>query len=71
MKSNFAWVRYIPDLKQNLISIGMLDVEGCVVKINKGLVKITKGAMVLLMKESFVNSLYILDGKNYKIQMVM
>lgn len=33
-------VRFVPDLKRNLISVGSLDASGCVVKIDKGVIKV-------------------------------
>ena len=41
-------VRHVPDLKRNLISIGMLDKMGCLVKLEAGTLKVIKGSMVLM-----------------------
>lgn len=54
-------VRYVPDLKRNLIFVDVLDVEGCVVKIDNGVIKINKGALTV-MKGMIKNGLYALKG---------
>ena len=40
-------VRYVPLLKRNLISVGDLKTLGLVVSIRDGVLKMTKGSMVL------------------------
>ena len=54
-------VRYFPELKRNLLSIGMLDSIGCSVKIGQGSMKISKGALTL-MEGELKNGLYTLVG---------
>lgn len=54
-------VRYVPDLKRNLISLGMLDAQGYVYKAEGGVLKVTKGSMVM-MRGELVNGLYKLKG---------
>ncbi|KAH9779667.1 hypothetical protein KPL71_007786 [Citrus sinensis] len=54
-------VRHVPDLKRNLISLGMLDKMGCLVKLESGTLKVMRGSMVL-MKGSLSNGLYVLQG---------
>ncbi|KAH9780126.1 hypothetical protein KPL71_007968 [Citrus sinensis] len=56
-----ANVRHVPDLKRNLISLGMLDKMGCVIKLESGILKVLKGSMVL-MKGNLDNGLYVLQG---------
>ena len=41
-------VRYVPQLKRNLISVGALETLGLVVSIKDGVLKMTKGSMVVL-----------------------
>jgi len=41
-------VRYIPQLKRNLIFIGALKTLGLVVSIREGVLKMTKGSMVVM-----------------------
>jgi len=41
-------VRYVPQLKRNLISIGVLKTLGLVVSIRDGVLKMTKGSMVVM-----------------------
>ena len=41
-------VRYVPQLKRNLISVGVLKTLGLVVSIRDGVLKMTKGSMVVM-----------------------
>ncbi|KAK2976787.1 hypothetical protein RJ640_027623 [Escallonia rubra] len=54
-------VRYIPDLKKNLISLGTLDSIDCSISIKCGVMKVNKGAMVI-MKGQKIGNLYKLIG---------
>ena len=54
-------VRYVPQLKRNLISVGALEALGLVVSIKEGVLKMTKGSMVVL-KAVRRNNLYYLNG---------
>ena len=54
-------VRYVPQLKRNLISVGALETLGLVVSIKEGVLKMTKGSMVVL-KAVRRNNLYYLNG---------
>ncbi|KAK2967143.1 hypothetical protein RJ640_006112 [Escallonia rubra] len=49
-------VRYIPDLKKNLISLGTLDFIDCSISIKGGIMKVSKGAMVIMKGSSIDNS---------------
>ncbi|KAH9679108.1 reverse transcriptase Ty1/copia-type domain-containing protein [Citrus sinensis] len=55
-------VRHVPDLKRNLIYVGMLDQMGCIVKAEKCVLRVIKGSMVI-MKGNKNNDLYILNGQ--------
>ncbi|KAL6493219.1 hypothetical protein OROGR_032978 [Orobanche gracilis] len=57
----FSNVRYVPDLKRNLISLGTLESLGCRYSAKGGVLKVSKGALVLL-KANRVGSLYVLQG---------
>jgi len=50
-------VRYAPQLKRNLIFVGALEALGLVVSIRDGVLKMTKGSMVV-MKGVRRNNLY-------------
>jgi hypothetical protein len=50
-------VRYVPNLKKNLISLGTLDSLGNGYSAKNGVMKITKGAMVI-MKGNKIGNLY-------------
>ena len=54
-------VRHVPDLKQNLISLGTLEEKGCRYSAVGGVLKVSRGALVLL-KAKRSNSLYVLMG---------
>lgn len=54
-------VRYVLELKRKLISIRTLDSNNCVMKIDKRIVKVIRGA-ITLMKGEIRNGLYVLDG---------
>lgn len=41
----FTYVRHVPKLKRNLISLGMLDEAGCTFKGENGTLKISKGSL--------------------------
>jgi len=52
-------VRYVPQLKKNIISVGALKTLGLVVSIRDNILTITKGLMVI-MKDVYRNNLYYL-----------
>ena len=54
-------VRYVPQLKRNLISVGALKTSDLVVSIREGVLKMSKGSMVV-MKGVRWNNLYFLKG---------
>ena len=54
-------VRYIPDLKKNLISLGVLDSDGYKIIMENGVLKVVRGAFVA-MKGTQKANLYFLDG---------
>ncbi|GKF14728.1 retrovirus-related pol polyprotein from transposon TNT 1-94 [Tanacetum coccineum] len=55
-------VRYIPELKRNLISLGTLYREGYTVKLQNGRVKVIKGSLMVLSGTIKENCVYSLDG---------
>lgn len=55
-------VRYIPELKRNLITLGMVDKASYTIKTKSGVLKVTKGSMTI-MKGIIKNDLYTLIGK--------
>ena len=55
-------VRHVPDLKRNLISLGMLDQSGCTFKGESGTLKVIKGSMVVMRGER-KHGLYVLSGE--------
>ncbi|KAH9782240.1 hypothetical protein KPL71_008811 [Citrus sinensis] len=61
MVRELTQVRHVPKLKKNLISIGMLDQTGCVIKAENGSLKVIRGSIVI-MKSTKQNGLYVLNG---------
>ncbi|KAL8554089.1 hypothetical protein ACS0TY_002348 [Phlomoides rotata] len=55
-------VRFVPDLKSNIISLGSLTATCCVFKAEGDSISVLKAGRVL-MKGERLNGLYILDGK--------
>ena len=51
-------VRYVLEHWRNLISLRILDLLGCSIKIQNGLIKVANGALTIIMKENFSNGLY-------------
>ncbi|KAG8474865.1 hypothetical protein CXB51_031592 [Gossypium anomalum] len=54
-------VRYVPDLRKNLISLSILDLKGCRINIESSGIKVSRGSLILL-KGKRTDSLYILEG---------
>ncbi|KAK2986265.1 hypothetical protein RJ640_021834 [Escallonia rubra] len=54
-------VRHVPELRKNLISLGTLDSNGCSYRAAGGVMRIMKGALVV-MKGLKQNCLYLLQG---------
>ncbi|MFQ6629128.1 hypothetical protein Gotur_007694 [Gossypium turneri] len=54
-------VRYVPDLRNNLIFLSILDSKGCRINIESSDIKVSHEALFLL-KGKRTNSLYILEG---------
>ena len=52
MSDGMVWelkeVRYVPQVKKNLISVGALEALGHVVSVRDGVLKITRGSMVVM-----------------------
>ena len=55
-------VRYVPDLKRNLISLGLIDQNGFTIKLEFGRLLIMKGSKIV-MKGSKRNVVCVLDGE--------
>ncbi|TXG63619.1 hypothetical protein EZV62_010613 [Acer yangbiense] len=54
-------VKFVPDLKRNPISLGVLDASGFCYKAQNGTLKVTKGSLVV-MKGEKKNGLYLLNS---------
>ena len=55
-------MRYVPNLKRNLISLSILDQIGCSFKAENGSLKVVRGSLVI-MKGVKMKGLYILDAR--------
>ena len=55
-------VHHVPQLKKNLISLGVLDFKGCQINATGGILTVMKGDATVL-KEVRQKSLYVLQGK--------
>lgn len=54
-------VRYVPEIKRNLLSCGMLDKGGYEFEGKNGTLKVLLGS-ILIMKANLVNRVYVLNG---------
>ena len=54
-------VRYVLDLKRNLISLGMIHQLGCSIKVENGEIQVVQNVDVI-MKGIMRNGLYVLVG---------
>ena len=54
-------VRHIPDLRKNLISLGLLEKNGCKIVLENGVLKVVRGSFVV-MKGIRHDNLYPLLG---------
>jgi hypothetical protein len=55
-------VRHIPDMRKNLISLGTLDSKGYSYKSKNGIMKVSKGAMVVMTGQKISSNVYKLLG---------
>lgn len=53
-------VRHVPECKRNLISLDIIDKIRCIIKVQRGVLSIVKGSLVLL-KGTKKSRLYILE----------
>ena len=62
-----VYFQYAPQLKRNLIFVGILKMLGLVISVRDGIFKMTKGSMVV-MKGVRRNNLYYLKGSTVTSQ---
>uniref|UniRef100_A0A2N9GFK1 CCHC-type domain-containing protein n=1 Tax=Fagus sylvatica TaxID=28930 RepID=A0A2N9GFK1_FAGSY len=55
-------VRHIPEIRKNLISLGTLDSKGYSYKSENGIMKVSKGAMVVMTGQKISSNVYKLLG---------
>ncbi|KAK1423937.1 hypothetical protein QVD17_19248 [Tagetes erecta] len=63
MNCSLKGVRYIPELKRSLLSLGSLEKDGYQVSLKNGKAKVSKGSLVYLSGTRKENNIYLLDGK--------
>ncbi|KAH9659018.1 hypothetical protein KPL70_023705 [Citrus sinensis] len=56
-------VRHVNGLKKNLLSLGQIDNHGCKTHVENGIMKIVKGALVLMKAEKIGANLFMLKGE--------
>ncbi|GJR04148.1 zinc finger, CCHC-type containing protein [Tanacetum coccineum] len=56
-------IRYVPELRQNLISLGTLEKKDFTVKRQFGKIKVIKGSLVILSGTRRANCVYTLNGQ--------
>lgn len=61
VKPNYGADRHVLELKKNLTSLGELDSNGCKVFVENELMRILKGA-VLVLEAREIENLYVLFG---------
>jgi len=54
-------LRYVPQMKKNIISVGAMESKGLKVTLDNGILKVTKGSMVM-MKGARDRNLYYWKG---------
>ncbi|KAG6790575.1 hypothetical protein POTOM_006732 [Populus tomentosa] len=59
-------VRHVKDLKKNLLSVGQFDSLGCKIRTDNGIMKIVKGALVVLKARKTVANMFVLMGETYQ-----
>ncbi|KAG8491014.1 hypothetical protein CXB51_014181 [Gossypium anomalum] len=55
-------VRHVPELKRNLISLSTLDSKGYRYTVESGVLKISKGSLVVMKGQRKIAKLYVLQG---------
>ena len=55
-------VRHVPEVRLNLISVGQLDDEGYMGSIRKGVMKFSKGSLIVAWAQK-VNTLYLMNAQ--------
>ena len=56
-------VRHVNGLKKNLLSLGQMDSHGYKTHVENGIMKIVKGALVLMKAEKINANLFMLKGE--------
>ncbi|KAE8703505.1 hypothetical protein F3Y22_tig00110469pilonHSYRG00245 [Hibiscus syriacus] len=60
-------VRHVKGLKKNLLSYGLLDNNASKIETRKGIMKVFRGALVVLKGEKIAANLYMLKGETLKL----
>jgi len=66
---NLTGMRYVPQMKKNIISVGTVESKALKVAMENGMLKITKGSMVVMKGVRDIN-LYYLKGSTVTYALV-
>jgi hypothetical protein len=58
-------MQHVKDLKKNLLSVGQFDSLGCKIRKDNGIMKIIKGALVVLKARKTVVNMFVLMGETH------
>ena len=58
----FGNVRHVPEMRQNLISLGYLEANGCTFKAGNEILKVCKGALIAMEGTRLQGNIYELEG---------
>ena len=60
-------VRHVPELRKNLISMGVLDAPGYTFVVQDGVMKVLKGILTVMKAKRLIGNLYEIEGKTEAI----
>ncbi|KAG8492784.1 hypothetical protein CXB51_010266 [Gossypium anomalum] len=55
-------IRHVPELKRNLISLSTIDSKGYIYTVESGVLKISKGSLIMMKGQRKTAKLYVLQG---------
>ena len=64
-------VRHVPELKRNLISLSTLDSKGYRYTAESGVLKISKGSLVVMKGQRKIAKLYVLQGSTVTVMQLL
>jgi hypothetical protein len=64
-------VRHVPTMSRNLISLSTLDIKGYKYSAGDGVMKVTKGSLVVMKGDLKAANLYLLRGSSFTANAVV